>query len=275
MSRRNSLIIGGCNTIGLVLLALSAAGGSTVRAGDPSGLQNSLFEPLSQIVMGIEQRVADFEATLSTFAISFTSERIVAQQLCVADDSGAQTCISKAQLDALLKAAVHVGDASTVVEPPVVAAVEAVAPTAEVAAVAPSVTEPPAAPAAEPVLTLRAEAAVVPALIEQPAVTAVEPAISSPEIAAVTPPVGEKTAEAAVETVAPTAAVTTATPIVIEAVEVAVVTTTRPATAMPEIVAAAEEPAKDEAPAHTGSVIEATPVVNVAPGETPLPEPQE
>ena len=272
MSRRNSLIIGGCNMAGLVLLALSAAGGSAVRAGDPSGLQNSLFEPLSQIVMGIEQRVADLETTLSTVAISFTSERIVAQQLCVADDSGAQTCISKAQLDALLKAAVHVGEAPAVVEQPVVAAVEAVAPTAEVAAVLPSATEPAATPAAEPVVPLRAEAAAVPAVIEQPAVTAVEPAISLPEAAAVTPTVTEKTAEAAVETVAPPAAVTTATPIVIETVEVAVV-----ATAKPEIVAAVEEPAKDEAPAHTGSVTEtaSAPVVNVAPGETPLPEPQE
>src|SRR2546430_710883 len=36
-------------------------------------------------------------------AISFGSQRITTRRLCVSDDSGAQTCITKEQLDALLK----------------------------------------------------------------------------------------------------------------------------------------------------------------------------
>src|SRR5215475_4244036 len=97
-SKWNSLVVGGCNVFGLALLALSAtAGGSAVRAEDPSTLQGNVLE---KIVLGIEQRVADLGASVAAFADSFTTKRIVTQELCVADGSGAQTCITKAQLDA-------------------------------------------------------------------------------------------------------------------------------------------------------------------------------
>jgi hypothetical protein len=112
-SIRNSLVAGSCQVFGLALLVFSAtAGGSAVRAADPSILQNVVFDPIAQIVLRVEQRVADLEATVASFAESFTSERIVAQELCVADGSGAQTCITKAQLDALLSGATQVGQAS-------------------------------------------------------------------------------------------------------------------------------------------------------------------
>ncbi|HMA71400.1 MAG TPA: hypothetical protein VKP67_07925 [Xanthobacteraceae bacterium] len=108
----NSLAAGGCHVFGLALLVLSAmAGGSAVRAADPPILQSIVFDPIAQIVLRVEQRVADLQAAFSTFAESFTSERIVAQQLCVADDSGAQTCISKTQLDALLRSPVQISQA--------------------------------------------------------------------------------------------------------------------------------------------------------------------
>src|SRR5215471_2641377 len=116
-SIRNSLVAGSCHVFGLALLALSAtAGGSTVRAADPSNLQNIMFDPIAQIVMKVEQRVADLEATVAAFAGSFTSERIVAQQLCVADGSGERTCITRAQLDALLKGAMQAGQTSALRE---------------------------------------------------------------------------------------------------------------------------------------------------------------
>ena len=117
MSKRSSLVAGGCNILGLVLFALSAtAGGSAVRAADPSTLQNVVFDPIAKIVLGVEQRVADLEATVAAFAETFTSARIVAQQLCVADGSGAQTCITKAQLDAMLKGAVQVSLAPAAID---------------------------------------------------------------------------------------------------------------------------------------------------------------
>src|SRR5215468_8345060 len=152
-SKWNSLVAGGCNVVGLTLLALSAtAGGSAVRAEDPSIVQSIVFEPLVKIVSGIEQRVADLEASMAALADSFTAKRIAAQELCVADGSGAQTCITKAQLDALLRGAMQTGQAPAAIEPgeteQTASADKPAAPAASVAAVAPEA--PPAiAPAIE------------------------------------------------------------------------------------------------------------------------------
>ena len=109
----NSLVVGACNVIGLMLLALSAtAGGSSVRAaGDSPALESIAIERLTKMVSGLEQRVAAFEASLATHAISLTATRVAARELCVADDSGAQTCITKAQLDSLLKGAAQTAQA--------------------------------------------------------------------------------------------------------------------------------------------------------------------
>src|ERR1700746_3866560 len=100
-SRWNCLAVGGCNVFGLALLVLSATGGgSVVRAEDPTTLPGSVLE---KIAVGIEQRIADLQASVAAFADSFTARRIAAQELCVGDGSGAQTCITKAQLDGLLR----------------------------------------------------------------------------------------------------------------------------------------------------------------------------
>jgi hypothetical protein len=112
-SRWNSLVVGGCNAFGLALLALSVtSGGSAVRAaGDSVSLESLALEPIAKVVSGIEQRVAVLETSIAAFAQSFTAKRIAAQELCVADDSGAQTCITKGQLDALLKGAMRTAQA--------------------------------------------------------------------------------------------------------------------------------------------------------------------
>jgi hypothetical protein len=71
---RNSLVAGSCHVFGLALLVLSAtAGGSAVRAADPSTLQNVVFDPIAQIVLRVEQRIAGLEATVAAYAGSFTS----------------------------------------------------------------------------------------------------------------------------------------------------------------------------------------------------------
>jgi hypothetical protein len=92
----------------VALLALSFSLGSSyvVRADDPvstSFLQEIFVDPIVTAVNGLEQRLASLEGTLALFASSFSSQHISARELCVSDDSGAQTCITKAQLDALLK----------------------------------------------------------------------------------------------------------------------------------------------------------------------------
>jgi hypothetical protein len=65
-------------------------------------------------------------------AESFTSRRVVAQVLCVSDETGGQTCITKAQLDVLLSGIAR----AEITQPPVAA------------------TEAKAAPAEEPVETI-------------------------------------------------------------------------------------------------------------------------
>jgi hypothetical protein len=114
-SRWNCLVVGSCNVLGLALLVLSATGGgSAVRAEDPAASPGSVLE---KIVTGIEQRVTDLQASVAAFADSFTATRIAAQELCVGDSNGAQTCITKAQLDALLRATVQTGQAPAAIEP--------------------------------------------------------------------------------------------------------------------------------------------------------------
>jgi hypothetical protein len=50
----------------------------------------------------VEPHLASIEANMALFARSFTTRQLNTRQLCVSDESGAQTCITKAQLDALL-----------------------------------------------------------------------------------------------------------------------------------------------------------------------------
>ena len=58
---------------------------------------------MASMIQGFEERIAGLEETVRT--LSGISEHVTTKELCVADDTGAQTCVSKAQLDALLKLA--------------------------------------------------------------------------------------------------------------------------------------------------------------------------
>ncbi len=246
-------MVGGCNVVGLALLALSAtAGGSAVRAGDPSTLQSTVLE---KIVSGLEQQVANLEASVAAFAESFTTRRIVTQELCVADGSGAQTCITKAQLDALLRGATQLGQAPAATAPGVTEQTastdQSVAPgDAVVAAVPPEM--PPAIEASDiPLPVVRPQAA-------QSSVG--ETAEALPKVAAVTPRAAEPTASqptaASSEAAAPLPAEATAPP---------------PASEPAETIVTAERPAKDEeaAPAAQKETDLATPEPKALPAEAP------
>jgi hypothetical protein len=95
---------------GLSLTALALVvfldGTRAVRADDvddlTASLQELIVDPIMNTLHRLDERLTRAEATISSLAESFTSRRVVAQMLCVADESGAQTCISKAQLDSLL-----------------------------------------------------------------------------------------------------------------------------------------------------------------------------
>jgi hypothetical protein len=67
-----------------------------------SSLQEMIADPIMKTVQGLEARLTGLETTVGAMAETFTSRRVVAQMLCVSDETGAQTCITKAQLDTLL-----------------------------------------------------------------------------------------------------------------------------------------------------------------------------
>ena len=142
--------LSGAFSIAMLALAFSIGGSQVVRAEDPEIVTPSLHEmvvvPLMKAIEGLEQRLASLEGNLSRMAASFNSQRIATKQLCVADDSGAETCITKAQLDALLKriAQADLGQ-------PTVSVTEAgPVPAAELTASTAAANETPSAPAALP-----------------------------------------------------------------------------------------------------------------------------
>ena len=89
--------------LSIAFLALAFTSGvSMVRAQTdvPSWM---LADPISDAVKAVEARVASLEAKVASVAESLTSRQGPEHQLCVADDAGVSICISKAQLDRLLK----------------------------------------------------------------------------------------------------------------------------------------------------------------------------
>jgi hypothetical protein len=179
-----SALVRHSGALAVALLAFSFSLGSSdaVRAQDPEvstpSLSELVFAPFMKAVEGIEQRLANLESTLGLFASSFNSEHIVTKKLCIADEAGEQTCITKAQLDAVLTIMTHAE--ATPASPAVVEA-----------AAAPTVTEA----AAEPAVAGSAETTVAEAVTEEPAANAAEtpaaPAESATieETAPATPPV--------------------------------------------------------------------------------------
>jgi hypothetical protein len=87
-------------------LSLSFAMCGNARA-DQHELSSAVWEmvavPLMKVVRTVEERVTTLEATITAFTASFATQRLETRKLCISDNSGVQTCISKAQLDALLR----------------------------------------------------------------------------------------------------------------------------------------------------------------------------
>jgi hypothetical protein len=256
-SRWNSLMVGGCNVVGLALLALSAtAGGSAVRAGDPSTLPSTVLE---KIVSGLEQQVANLGESVAAFADSFTARRIAAQELCVADGSGAQTCITKAQLDALLRGATQLGQAPAATEPGErTASADKPAAAGDAVAAAVPAEMPPA---------VEVSGTVSPPQAGESSVG--ETAEAMPEVAAVMPPAAEpivdQPAAASTEAAAPLPVEATAPP-ASEPAETIVA-----ASAKAETFVTAERPATVEEAASAGprETDLATPELKAVPAETP------
>jgi polyhydroxyalkanoate synthesis regulator phasin len=89
--------------LSLAFLALATASNiSTVRADTdvPSWM---MVDPISTTVNALEERLTSLEAKVALVAESLVSRQSTEHELCVADDAGARTCLSKAQIDQLLK----------------------------------------------------------------------------------------------------------------------------------------------------------------------------
>jgi hypothetical protein len=88
-------------SVAALTLALSFDGSRAPRA-EGAEVTPQLQETIASIMTSmeaLEARLDSIEASVNAFSASVTS---VPQMLCVADGSGDQTCITKAQLDALL-----------------------------------------------------------------------------------------------------------------------------------------------------------------------------
>jgi hypothetical protein len=117
-------------SLAVLALAFSLDGSRAVWAEDAddltSSLQEMIVDPIMKTVQGLGARVTGLEAAVGAMSESFTSRRVAAQVLCVSDETGSQTCITKAQLDILLT-----GIARAEISQPPVAATEAKAAPAE------------------------------------------------------------------------------------------------------------------------------------------------
>ncbi len=97
-----------CCGLSMAVLALSICIGASraVRAEDAddlmSLLQEMIVDPILTRFHALEERIANVEASIGVMAESFSSRRVIVQSLCISDDTGAQTCITKAQLNSLL-----------------------------------------------------------------------------------------------------------------------------------------------------------------------------
>jgi hypothetical protein len=133
-----SVLVRRSGALAVAMLALSFSFGNSniVRAEDPetnpSTLREMVFVPIMRAVQGLEQRITSIEASINSFAESLASQRIATRQLCISDDSGAQTCITKAQLDAFLTSQVHAEAAQpSIIQPSIIVSDANTAPQAE------------------------------------------------------------------------------------------------------------------------------------------------
>ena len=102
-------------SVACVVVALTF-GVPAVRADSEisaASLQELVVAPMMRAVHSTAARFAGLEATVDRLRESFTSRQIVAQELCVADQTGAQTCVTKAQIDAMIGAMVRVSAPAT------------------------------------------------------------------------------------------------------------------------------------------------------------------
>jgi hypothetical protein len=100
MTTKSPLLTKLSRSLSIACLALAFTTGiSAVRAQSEAPWRDMFVDPIMDAVQALEDRLTGLEAKVA----SVGSPQSAAHELCVADDAGARTCISKAQLDRLLK----------------------------------------------------------------------------------------------------------------------------------------------------------------------------
>jgi hypothetical protein len=154
--------------LSVAFLALAfTSGASMVRAQSQSDVPTwMMVDPISTAVKAAEERIASLEAKVASLTEQLAARQSMEHELCVADDAGSRTCISKAQLDRLLKMM-----QAAAIEPPA-QATNSVTALAEPAEAAPEVSAPETKAAAveEKIETTTATAVEAPRQAEQAAV---------------------------------------------------------------------------------------------------------
>jgi hypothetical protein len=97
----------------------------------------------AKVVETLEQRIIFLEETVAALTESW--QHIDTHRLCVSDESGAETCITKAQLDGFLSQSAHAK-----ISEPTLAQEAKLAPPAEATEATEVVAAAPTSPAAEP-----------------------------------------------------------------------------------------------------------------------------
>ena len=167
--------------LSIALLALSLTfGPSAVRAESDSpapSWRERLLNPIMTAMHTVEGRLSSLEASIALSAGFFTSQHIATKKLCVYDNTG-ETCITKAQLDAVLTSMARAAAAAPTNAPPAAVA------EARATVITPSVTatEAPGVVTEAPAAVTERKATVI-----EPSVTATEaPAVVTEAPAAVT-----------------------------------------------------------------------------------------
>jgi hypothetical protein len=158
--------------LSVAFLAVAFTSGvSMVRAQSQSDVPTwMMVDPISTAVKAVEERITGLEAKLASVTEQLAARQSAEHELCVADDAGSRTCISKAQLDRLLKMM-----QAAAIEPPA-QATNSVAALPEPAEAAPEVSAPETKAAAveEPAKIETTTAVEAPRQAEQAAVQTLE-----------------------------------------------------------------------------------------------------
>ena len=121
----------------VAFLALAFTSGM-VRAQPQSDVPTwMMVDPISTAVKAAEERIASLEAKVASLTEQLAARQSMEHELCVADDAGSRTCISKAQLDRLIK----MMQSAAAIEPPA-QATNSVAALPELGEAAPPVSAP-------------------------------------------------------------------------------------------------------------------------------------